>query len=78
MPYDASLDEALFQKSAESELGKINVSVYSYNGGEKKLQITRENRDAEGNFRFSKLGRMNKTEVEAIVPLIQEAIGSMG
>ena len=77
MPYDSSLDKSLFSKSTESEMGNIIVSVYSYNGGQKKLQITRENKDKQGNLRFAKLGRMNREEVESILPLIQEALGQM-
>ena len=78
MPYDSSLDESLFSKGVETEMGRLTVSVYSYNKGAKKLQITRENRDPEGGFRFTKLGRMTKDEVEPILPLIQEAVKHMG
>jgi len=77
MPYDSSLDEQLFTKSMETDGGKITVSVYSYNKGAKKLQISRENLDTEGNLRFSKLGRLTKSEVEGILPFIQEAVSSM-
>ena len=77
MPYDSSLDEQLFSKSWEADATKITVSVYSYNQGPKKLQITRENRDANGNFRFTKLGRIAKEELEAIMPFIEEAMGNM-
>ena len=77
MPYDSSLDESVFSKSVESETGNIIISVYSYNGGQKKVQITRENRDKQGNLRFAKLGRMNKEELESILPIIQEALGQM-
>ena len=77
MPYDSSLDESLFSKSKETENGRITVSIYSYNKGAKKIQITRETRDPEGGFKFAKLGRMNKDEIEAILPLIQEAIKHM-
>lgn len=77
MPYDSSLDENLFSKSFESEVSRISVSVYSYNNGPKKIQITRENKDVNGNFRFTKLGRMSKEEIEAILPLIQEALAQM-
>jgi hypothetical protein len=73
MPYDSNLDEQLFAKSFETDEGKITVSVYSYNNGAKKLQIVRENKDAEGNLRFAKMGRLTKSEVEGILPLIQEA-----
>jgi hypothetical protein len=74
MPYDSSLDKQLFTKSWEGEGTKINVSVYSYNNGPKKLQISRENMTADGEPRFAKLGRMTKEEAEAILPHIQEAL----
>ena len=73
MPYDGSLDESLFSKSWENDSGRLTVSGYSYNKGAKKLQISRENRDPEGNFRFAKMGRMSKEEIQAILPLLQEA-----
>ena len=77
MPYDPSLDNCIFTKAHEGETGKVNVSVYSYNNGQKKLQISRENRDSEGGFRFAKLGRMTKEEAESILPAIQEALKHM-
>jgi hypothetical protein len=77
MPYDANLDECLFTKSHETESQRLDISVYSYNKGQKKLQITRENKDAHGEFQFTKLGRMTKDEVTAILPLIQEALKAM-
>ena len=77
MPYDSNLDELISQNSWEDEGTRITVSVYSYNNGPKKLQITRENKAAEGNFRFTKLGRLAKEEITAILPLIQEATGTM-
>ncbi|RJP29635.1 MAG: hypothetical protein C4533_01195 [Candidatus Omnitrophota bacterium] len=77
MPYDTSLDEQLFQKEWESENTKIVISVHSYNKGAKKLQVTREVKDKEGNFIYAKLGRMSKEEVEGIMPLIEEALKKM-
>jgi len=77
MPYDTSLDERLFSKSNEMETGRLTVSVYSYNKGVKKLQISRENRDPQGDFRFAKLGRMAKEEAEAVIPFMQEALKHM-
>jgi hypothetical protein len=73
MPYDASLDKQLFSKSYEDDDSKLTVSIYSYNGGIKKLQISRETKNAEGELRFAKLGRMTKEEFTAILPLLQEA-----
>lgn len=77
MPYDSSLDEKLFSKSFDSETSRISVSVFSYNNGPKKLQLSRENRTPEGEFRFSKLGRLTKDEAEAILPFVQEALKQM-
>jgi len=74
MPYDSSLDQKLFSKAWETEDTRISVSIYSYNNGPKKLQISRESKDAEGNLRFGKLGRLTKDEAVAVLPLIQEAI----
>ena len=73
MPYDSSLDKQVFSKGFEAENTKVTVSVYSYNNGPKKLQISRENMDAEGQWRFSKLGRMTKEELQGILPHLQEA-----
>ena len=47
MPYDSSLDNQIFSRFWENDSGKVVVSVYSYNNGPKKLQITREIQDRE-------------------------------
>ncbi len=78
MPYDRELDVSSFSKSWEDDKQKLTVSIFSYNQGEKKLQISRENRNASGELRFAKLGRMAKEEVIAVLPLIQEAVEHMG
>ncbi|MGB2706151.1 MAG: hypothetical protein WBC74_04790 [Candidatus Omnitrophota bacterium] len=78
MPYDTNLDESLFSKVWEGDSGRLTVSVYSYNKGIKKLQIARENMVGDGELRFAKLGRMTKEEVEGVLPLITEAVKSMG
>ena len=77
MPYDSSLDERLFSKSWETDTDRLTVSIYSYNQGQKKIQINRERRDKSGDLKFAKLGRMNKEEAEAVLPLIQEALAQM-
>jgi hypothetical protein len=77
MPYDSSLDERLFSKSWENGDTKISVSVYSYNNGPKKIQISRETMGAEGDWRFGKLGRLTKEECSSIVPLIEEALSHL-
>ena len=77
MPYDSSKDEQIFSKSHETDLDRITVSVYSYNRGIKKMQISRENKNEQNEFRFAKLGRLTKEEAEAILPLMQEAVKHM-
>ena len=77
MPFDPNLDKKLFSETKEIELTRITVAVCQYNEGEKKLQISRENRSQEGDWRFAKLGRMFKDEVEAVLPLMQTALESM-
>ncbi|MDP6685544.1 MAG: hypothetical protein QGI05_01175 [Candidatus Omnitrophota bacterium] len=77
MPYDASLDVEVFSRAVENEAGRLSVKVMSYNEGAKKLQISRERRGAEGDFKFAKLGRMLKEEAESVLPLIQEALAKM-
>tara|TARA_Y100000034_G_scaffold101601_1_gene125990 strand:+ start:235 stop:471 length:237 start_codon:yes stop_codon:yes gene_type:complete len=71
--FDKSLDKELFSEGAEFEKSKITVSVFAYNEGVPKLQITRQNKNAEGAFSFTKLGRMSKEELEAILPLVEKA-----
>ena len=77
MPYDKSLDVEVFKEVKEFEGSRVTVGVFSYNGGEKKLQLGRENQDASGEWRFSKLGRMTKSEVEAVVPVMKQAVECM-
>jgi len=76
--FDKELDKELFGESVNFDNTKLRVSVMSYNEGVKKLQISRENYDVNSDsFRWSKLGRLNKSEVEAILPLIEKAVKEM-
>ena len=77
MPYDKTLDVEQFKETKEFEDTRISVGVYSYNEGQKKLQISRENMNAEGEWRFAKLGRMTKEEAQEVAPLIAKAIENM-
>ncbi len=77
MPYDSKLDTQLFSKFWENDSTKVTVSVYSYNNGPKKIQISRENKNADGEVSFAKLGRMTKEEAQAVLPFLQEAIGHL-
>jgi len=77
MPYDKSLDVETFKESKEFGETRVHIGVYSYNGGEKKLQITRENKNRNDEWQFVKLGRVSKQEAKEIIPLMTKAIESM-
>ena len=77
MPYDKSLDAESFKEAKEFEETRITVGIFSYNGGEKKLQISRENKDQNEEWRFAKLGRMTKAEAKEVVPILMKAVEKM-
>ena len=77
MPYDQKLDQEVFKETKEFGDSRITIGVFSYNGGEKKLQVTRENRGTDDEWRFTKLGRMNKGEVKEVVPIMMKAVEKM-
>ena len=77
MAFDKNLDKEIFSETANFETTRIKVGVYSYNEGEKKLQISRENMNQNGEWSFAKVGRMFKDEVEAVLPSIQKALKHM-
>ena len=76
MPYDPTLDVETFKEVKDFEGTRIRIGVFSYNGNEKKLQMTREN-ETQGEWRFTKLGRMTKDEAKAILPVMMKAIENM-
>ena len=77
MPYDKSLDVETFKEIKEFEETRITVGVYSYNNNSPKLQLTRENRTQDGEWRFTKLGRLTKSEAKEIIPIMMRAIEKM-
>ena len=78
MAFDKNLDKKLFSETKEFETTKITVGVYSYNDGEKKLQISRENRNQNtAEWTFAKLGRMIREEAEAVMPMMEKSLKEM-
>jgi hypothetical protein len=77
MPYDPKLDVETFKETKPFNDTRISVGVFSYNGGEKKLQLSRENLGSDEEWRFAKLGRMTKVEAKEIVPILMKALESM-
>lgn len=77
MPYDKSLDVEIFKDAKEFGDTRITIGVFSYNGGEKKLQLSRENKNQSDEWQFVKLGRLTKNEAKEITPAIIKAVESM-
>lgn len=77
MAFDKNLDKELFGETKEYEVTRIRVSVHSYNDGTPKLQLSRENRNADGEWTWSKLGRMTKDEVQDVIPIMQKAMDKL-
>ena len=77
MPYERDLDVRLYEKVWEDEGSRLTVSIQQYNKGTKKLQISRETKSAQDEYKFAKLGRLTKSELEAILPYLQEAATMM-
>jgi len=76
MPYDQSLDAVSFKEVLDFQNTRISVGVFSYNGAPKKLQVTRENQ-IDGQWSFTKLGRLSKEEAQGVVPIMMKAIEAM-
>ena len=77
MAFDKNLDKSLFSETIDFETSRITVGVFSYNDGEKKMQISRENMNQTGEWSFAKLGRMFKDEAEKVIPVMEKALEKM-
>ena len=75
--FNKDLDKVIFSEIIAFETSRITVGVFSYNDGEKKLQVSRENMDQDGKWAFAKLGRMFKDEVEKVIPAMEKALKHM-
>jgi len=75
--FDKSLDKELFSETINFETTRITVGVFSYNDGEKKMQVSRENMNQDGEWSFAKLGRMFKDEAEKAIPVMEKALKHM-
>ena len=67
------LDESIFKETQELGDSRITIGVFSYGNGPKKVQISREKMNADGEWRFAKLGRLTKEEFDSILPILQQA-----
>lgn len=79
--YDSKKDILKGSITMEGENSDIEFSIYSYDNGEPKLQMTRRVEKKDGSKGFAKLGRMTKDEVkfmldhkEEIINLLQRVV----
>lgn len=75
--FDKSLDKEIFSETIQFETSSITVGIFSYNDGEKKMQVSRENMSQDGEWSFAKLGRMFKYEAEKVIPVMEKALEHM-
>lgn len=77
MVYDRTLDKELAKMELELDNTKIVVSVQQYDLGAKKLQLMRKNKDEMGEWKWSKLGRLTKEEVQGTSALMEKMAEKM-
>ena len=72
MAYNKGLDKMLYMANIEGENETtLKVSVYTYNGGDPKLQIgPRVYTKRNGEEGFRKAGRLSEGEVEKLVDVL--------
>ena len=80
MAFNSALDKTHYEASIEGENDMLMVSVHSYNGGEKKVQIGgRVYEKKNGTNGFRKAGRLTVAEFKELVgmaPAILESLES--
>jgi hypothetical protein len=77
--FDKSLDRCVKSWVIGDASDKhLEVSVYSYNGGELKMQILRKFRYKNGKQGFGKMGRLTIEETVGLADVLPEVRGIMG
>lgn len=82
MGYNQNKDKLikLFERKVEGEnlkLASLLLSVFQYNSGPPKLQVTRSFDKADGTIGYGKMGRLTIEEVEWIKENIDSIISVM-
>ena len=78
MAYNPDKDECVGHVG-EEEVGEgvLRVSLWSYGGGPTKVGIVRVFAKRDGSEGVRAVGRMTKEELEAVIPLLQDALDQM-
>jgi hypothetical protein len=78
MAFDSTKDNELWVDEIEGDNDTLKISVFSYNGGERKLQIgPRVYEKKNGDDGFRKAGRLTANEVDFLIerlPAIREML----
>lgn len=72
MAYEKEKDKQIWEEVKELGDTKIAVGIYHYEGLDPRVQISRQNKFGE-EWKWVKLGRLTKDELDVILPLLQEA-----
>lgn len=78
MAYDPDKDECVGEVG-DAEVGDttLRVSLWSYGGGPTKVGVIRVFTKKSGAEGTRPIGRMTKDELEAVMPLLQDALDQM-
>jgi len=80
MAYDKEKDVELasWQMDDDDSNDNVKASIHQYGGGTKKLQIgPRMFLRKDGEFRYGKLGRITKEEIEWLLSILPDVLSKM-
>jgi len=77
MSYDQNDDKLLKFFETEYEKGSLQFSIFSYHGGEPKLQINRMYKKKDGTVGYAKPGRLSYDEVLFLFNISEEILEIM-
>jgi len=78
MAYDQSKDKLIKLFELKQDNNKsIQISIFSYNNGESKLQLHRSFQKVDGSFEYGKIGRMSLEEVKYLKDNIDDIVHLM-
>jgi hypothetical protein len=78
MAFNRDLDVVVASKEAfADEKTAVSVSVHTYNGGDPKVQLSREYIKRDGTRSFRKLGRLTMAEATAVANVLPELMAEV-
>lgn len=71
--FDPKKDQTFKEDSFSSDSGKdqfVEVELVSYDGGPKKIQLSRFDRGSDGSRKYLRLGRLTLVEAAKVVEIV--------